>query len=321
MKARDSSGRQVSLLNDVESSSSQCRRPQFHRPTYSYDHSSMVRSPSNTSQPSSPCTPGLMRADSYDSVNTNDPRSPLTPISLGDYGRQSSYSSVASYQTQHYDPRERISSFDDYSSQPQYTVARPSYADSRSSSFTDSHMYDDDSYGNRGVSQKGGKRYPCRYRDSHGCNKSFTTSGHASRHSKIHTAEKAVHCTFQGCQKKFTRADNMKQHLETHYKERSRSSAAAKPTPSKLTIPASFKKPLSTGRSSRPSRPELPPIDPGLYASYSAHATYLVVASPASPYGSLGDMSGIQHALSSQPMEPVEAAGVLATIHCAGYRA
>ncbi|KAK0383282.1 hypothetical protein NLU13_9195 [Sarocladium strictum] len=73
--------------------------------------------------------------------------------------------------------------------------------------------------------ERPGKRYPCRYRETHGCEKTFTTSGHASRHSKIHTAEKAVQCTFPGCQKKFTRADNMKQHLETHYKDKSRSSS------------------------------------------------------------------------------------------------
>ena len=73
------------------------------------------------------------------------------------------------------------------------------------------------------ASERPAKRYPCRFRDSHGCEKTFTTSGHASRHSKIHTAEKAVQCTFAGCQKKFTRADNMKQHLETHYKDKTRS--------------------------------------------------------------------------------------------------
>jgi hypothetical protein len=66
------------------------------------------------------------------------------------------------------------------------------------------------------------KRFPCRFRDSLGCEKTFTTSGHASRHSKIHTAEKAVPCEFPGCPKKFTRSDNMKQHLDTHFKDKSR---------------------------------------------------------------------------------------------------
>ncbi|GAO18174.1 hypothetical protein UVI_02037120 [Ustilaginoidea virens] len=99
---------------------------------------------------------------------------------------------------------------------------RPAYVDSSRST-----SYDDDitPATSAAASERPGKRYPCRYRDTHGCEKTFTTSGHASRHSKIHTAEKAVQCTYLGCQKKFTRADNMKQHLETHYKDKSRSSA------------------------------------------------------------------------------------------------
>ena len=52
------------------------------------------------------------------------------------------------------------------------------------------------------------KRFPCRFRDIDGCRKSYTTSGHASRHAKSHTAKKGVHCTFPGCAKKFTRSDN-----------------------------------------------------------------------------------------------------------------
>ena len=320
IRARDSSGRQVSLLNDFEPSS-QSSRTHHQLPSYSHDYSSMVRSHSNTSHPSdasSPTTPGLMRADSFDSSNTNDPRSPITPI-YQEYGRQNSYTGSMNYKSQQYDGRERISSYDDYPSHPQYSMGRPSFADSRSSSFADPSMYDDESYGNGLVSGKEGKRYPCRYRDSHGCTKSFTTSGHASRHSKIHTAEKAVHCTYQGCQKKFTRADNMKQHLETHYKERSRSSTATKSTTSRLTSSSSIKKPLPGDRPTRPAsrnagRPELPPIDPGLYESYAPHATYSEVASPGTPYGSLGDMSGIQHALSSQPTRPTNNLDILATV-------
>ena len=71
-----------------------------------------------------------------------------------------------------------------------------------------------------------GKRYPCRHRDSHGCEKTFTTSSHASRHSKVHTAKKAVPCTHPGCTKNFTRTDNMKQHLQTHYRDKSSPFAA-----------------------------------------------------------------------------------------------
>ena len=76
------------------------------------------------------------------------------------------------------------------------------------------------------VTASGTKRYHCRYADAVGCEKTFTTSGHASRHSKIHTCEKGIQCAFAGCPKKFTRADNMKQHLETHFKD------ARRPRPS-----------------------------------------------------------------------------------------
>ncbi|KAL5347593.1 transcriptional repressor [Pseudogymnoascus australis] len=48
------------------------------------------------------------------------------------------------------------------------------------------------------------------------CQKTFSTSGHTKRHSKIHTSTKDISCTFSGCLKMFTRTDNMKQHLETH---------------------------------------------------------------------------------------------------------
>ncbi len=49
---------------------------------------------------------------------------------------------------------------------------------------------------------------------SHHCQATFTTSGHAARHGKKHTGEKGVHCPV--CNKAFTRKDNMKQHERTH---------------------------------------------------------------------------------------------------------
>ncbi|KAK4074917.1 transcriptional regulator family: C2H2 zinc finger [Purpureocillium lilacinum] len=72
------------------------------------------------------------------------------------------------------------------------------------------------------------KRYPCRCRDSHGCERTFTTSGHATRHSRIHTGDKNIQCTYPGCGKTFTRPDNMKQHVATHYKGSGHSSGGAR---------------------------------------------------------------------------------------------
>jgi len=62
------------------------------------------------------------------------------------------------------------------------------------------------------------KRYPCKYAQKLNCDKTFTTSGHASRHSKIHLGVKNILCEYPGCTKKFTRNDNMKQHYKTHFR-------------------------------------------------------------------------------------------------------
>ncbi|KJZ79123.1 hypothetical protein HIM_01274 [Hirsutella minnesotensis 3608] len=205
MQARNAAGRQVSLLNDDSSSynSAVASKMPPYRPL-SFQSASHILSrpyPSPRSSSSSPNTPELLRSDSYDSQMSNDPISPLTPSVDYVYPRGALYPPIDGP-----------------------AAKRPAYVDSsRSTSF------DDDVSAPSAMSdQRPSKRYPCRYRDSHGCEKTFTTSGHASRHSKIHTAEKAVQCTYPGCQKKFTRADNMKQHLETHYKDKSRSSGSVR---------------------------------------------------------------------------------------------
>jgi uncharacterized Zn-finger protein len=289
MDARDSSGRKVSLLNDEPSSQNPlCNSLPSRNSSSQYEYSSMVRSHSSTSElsdPMSPSTPGLVRADSFDSQNTQDPRSPITPVFLNDLGRNTSYTSAGYKDKAHFDFRDRVTGSEESSSSGQYQLFRPSYMDSRSSPFAESQMYDEESYQNGGSSDRGQKRYPCRFRDNMGCEKTFTTSGHASRHSKIHTAEKGVSCSWSGCQKKFTRADNMKQHLETHTKDRSRPTPAQKSTlKSTLTVHSGVKKPSAV--LSRPSRSpsrnamaaEVAPllVDPALYA----HPT-----SPGSPYG------------------------------------
>lgn len=146
---------------------------------------------------------------------SNDPMSPITP--MYDYAR--AYANVS-------DAR---SPYDEYAGDAHAYLgakqAASTYGDRRSASYDAAYEDDAATSPAAAAGERPGKRYPCRYRDSHGCEKTFTTSGHASRHSKIHTAEKAVQCVFQGCPKKFTRADNMKQHLETHYKDKARSSS------------------------------------------------------------------------------------------------
>jgi len=225
MHARDASGRKVSLLNDDSSSFAQ--RPLPQRPV-SYQSAYSYPSPSSRSNSASPNMPELLRSDSYDSQTSTDGMSPMTPSVDYAFPRPSLYS---------------ISQ--DYEKQSQ--VKRPSYAgSSRSTSYAE-----DDVSTPSSTSERPGKRYPCRYRESHGCEKTFTTSGHASRHSKIHTAEKAVQCTYPSCQKKFTRADNMKQHLETHFKDKSRSSSGPRAHKSALS---ESRRTTSSGRSRTSNR-------------------------------------------------------------------
>lgn len=199
------------------------------------------RSNSYASESSFSRTPDLLQAGSYDSLTSNDPSSPLTP-SLTEYGRPGTHTTPYPDLSQHDNLLDRSSIYGSYPPRQNSsdTTFRPSYVERSTSSYDDDHI-------SGGTSKRSGsssrKRYPCRFKDSHGCDKSFTTSGHASRHSKIHTAERAVHCPFQDCQKKFTRVDNMRQHLETHYKERSRSPTSHRSSfhAAKLTVPASVK--------------------------------------------------------------------------------
>ncbi|KAF3348962.1 Transcriptional regulator NRG1 like protein [Verticillium longisporum] len=222
MQARDATGRKVSLLNDDAAPSPSFISPAPHaqpqRPSYRAStliNSQNYSTSSLRSNSPSPHTPELLRSGSYDSNMSTGPGSPLTPTAY-EYSRAHPFVSGQPL-------------YDEYDQ----TAKRPTYA-----ATSRSNSYDDDATATSNLPDRAGKRYPCRYRDSHGCEKTFTTSGHASRHSKIHTAEKAVQCTFAGCQKKFTRADNMKQHLETHYKDKARMPASTKPVPSRAAVGA-----------------------------------------------------------------------------------
>ncbi|KAL3230008.1 Transcriptional regulator NRG1 [Nakaseomyces bracarensis] len=52
------------------------------------------------------------------------------------------------------------------------------------------------------------------------CLTGFTTSGHLSRHLKIHTGEKSHVCPHEGCNQSFSRHDNCLQHYRTHQKKK-----------------------------------------------------------------------------------------------------
>ncbi|KAL2199697.1 hypothetical protein P885DRAFT_66615 [Corynascus similis CBS 632.67] len=226
---RDASGRRVSLLNDDNNTHFMTTSRISPIVTPSYD----PRAPRTAS---TPATPELLRSDSYDSqMASAEPVSPLTPL----YDPGFRYNPPAPDYRSGYDDyyvdgphvhagmKRRPSAFSDGRSvsyeddlyKPAPTAIRSSSSASPSNTTTTTTATSSST-----GSERPGKRFPCRYRETHGCDKTFTTSGHASRHAKIHTAEKGVNCSFEGCPKRFTRADNMKQHLETHYKDKSRSS-------------------------------------------------------------------------------------------------
>ncbi|KAJ2844463.1 transcriptional repressor, partial [Coemansia erecta] len=71
------------------------------------------------------------------------------------------------------------------------------------------------------------RKYVCTFA---GCGKAFTTSGHLSRHFRIHTGEKNYHCLHPGCTSRFSRQDNMMQHYRTHLSPRSRRGRGASAT-------------------------------------------------------------------------------------------
>ncbi|KAI0364618.1 hypothetical protein BV20DRAFT_907628, partial [Pilatotrama ljubarskyi] len=43
------------------------------------------------------------------------------------------------------------------------------------------------------------------------CSRAFTTSGHLSRHTRIHTGERNHKCPFPGCETRCSRQDNLQQ--------------------------------------------------------------------------------------------------------------
>lgn len=194
MDGYNSSGRRISLLVEDNYHTNDYR---VHSHSKRGSNSGSIYSPTSNA-------PELSRSCSFDSQTSQDPATPLTPESShrghgAAYATTNVQSPYFSYQTDDHHSHSDLA-------EAMYMKESGAYGLSHHSSEREA------------TSDRKGKRYPCRLSQQFNCDKTFTTSGHASRHAKIHFAVKTIPCSFEGCQKMFTRTDNMKQHLETHYK-------------------------------------------------------------------------------------------------------
>ncbi|KAI9351506.1 hypothetical protein BDR26DRAFT_431712 [Obelidium mucronatum] len=121
------------------------------------------------------------------------------------------------------------------------------------------------------------KRYMCK---TPGCGKDFSTSGHLSRHSRIHYGVKRYSCDVDGCDRTFFRADNALQHQKSH---RKRLAMEASMVPSGgfqssfVLIPASPEEPTIM---SAPSMPYPPRMDSSFASEKSVQLPCEIPQSP-----------------------------------------
>ncbi|RKO92610.1 hypothetical protein BDK51DRAFT_46443 [Blyttiomyces helicus] len=111
-----------------------------------------------------------------------------------------------------------------------------------------------------------------------GCGKSFSTSGHLTRHTRVHAGLKPYACPIPGCQSKFGRRDNMIQHFRIHAAK-----VSWKPHTPPTAVPAPFA--YIRGPLRRPGGPEDPAeayryTAPAPSAEDAARARYMPTGRP-----------------------------------------
>ncbi|EST06162.1 Zinc finger C2H2-type/integrase DNA-binding domain protein [Kalmanozyma brasiliensis GHG001] len=126
----------------------------------------------------------------------------------------------------------------DYSRRSSSSSSDSTYPYDRSMPYGDANMAKRNvkDNGSGAITVGGKKRYPCQHP---GCDKTFSTSGHAARHNRIHTGQKPYRCTFPGCKARFSRQDNSLQHYRTHIlhpKGRASQSAQARDAAAQLEL-------------------------------------------------------------------------------------
>ncbi|KNC98177.1 uncharacterized protein SPPG_06581 [Spizellomyces punctatus DAOM BR117] len=78
------------------------------------------------------------------------------------------------------------------------------------------------------------RRYVC---EVEGCGKNFSTSGHLSRHRRLHTGSKPHACPIPTCSSRFSRHDNMLQHYRGHVRKLEKASTKALPRGRRASAP------------------------------------------------------------------------------------
>ncbi|KAK6335494.1 transcriptional repressor [Orbilia brochopaga] len=193
-----STGRRVSIL---------CDQPQavYHSPTTEsyFSRSYGRRSPTPPLSPDMRRPYSSERSDSYSSAisDASSPRTPITPESM-------SLPSLGRLLT-HHCPENFRPSMSSRSSSTSSCASSVSSASPVLSTKCIEEEEEDDISATQTI-KKSARKYTCQ------CGKSFTTSGHLARHTRIHTGEKNYECPQPGCGARFSRQDNCMQHFRTH---------------------------------------------------------------------------------------------------------
>ncbi|KAF3160571.1 transcriptional repressor [Orbilia oligospora] len=197
-----SAGRRVSILCDQA-------RPAYHSSrSEPYFSSSYGRR-----SPTPPLSPDMRRpyhserSDSYSSTGSiysdiSSPRTPITPDSMS----LPSLGKLLNNCPEGYRPSMSSRSSSTSSCASSVSSASPVI----STKCIEEEDDDEESNPANPAVKKSVRKYTCH------CGKSFTTSGHLARHTRIHTGEKNYECPQPGCGARFSRQDNCMQHFRTH---------------------------------------------------------------------------------------------------------
>lgn len=203
-----------------------------------------------------------LRSGSDDSQMATDHASPLSPSHM-EFDWQTTYSTT--------NPKPTYHDRKHFGHQPQKRLPQPSTGTIKPPTIQEDASSSNDEDQSIPVDVAPLKRRPCSFKSTHNCNKTFSTTAHASRHSKMHTGEKCVQCSFEGCTKKFTRADNMKHHLHIHYDEAARALISARERSFSSATETSVPSAGVNKQDARTDHQEFHPIGgSGQYISYSA---------------------------------------------------